>query len=195
LIAMMPLGTRVEHGYLTAAGFSGMINKPIGRKELSAWLHSSELTRSAAMETPLPPASVRPPPPEPEIDSTDILLAEDNSVNQKVMVLMLKKLGLKVDIAQNGREVLEMLQQKSYRAVLMDVQMPEMDGLEAARRIRDPASPVRNRQIPIIAVTAHAMDGYRETCRTAGMDDYLTKPVTPQKLREVLARWLPDLEI
>lgn len=195
LVAMMPLGTRGEHGGLTAMGFSGMINKPIGRKELAAWFHATELSNSQTVAAPLQPTSGRPPPPEPEIDSTDILLAEDNIVNQKVMVLMLKKLGLKVDIAQNGREVLEMLQQKSYRAVLMDVQMPEMDGLEAARRIRDPASPVRNRQIPIVAVTAHAVEGYQETCLAAGMDDYLTKPVTPQKLRDVLARWLPELKI
>ncbi len=195
LVAMLPLGTRVEHGCLIAAGFSGTLSKPIGRKELAAWFHAADLSHSQAMAEPLRQAGALPPPPEPEIDSTDILLAEDNSVNQKVMVLMLKKLGLKVDIAQNGREVLAMLQQKSYRVVLMDVQMPEMDGLEAARRIRDPASPVRNRQIPIVAVTAHAVEGYQETCLAAGMDDYLTKPVTPQKLRNILARWLLELKI
>ena len=83
-----------------------------------------------------------------------------------------------------------MLKEKDYRLVLMDVQMPEMDGLEAARLIRDPATPVRNHAITIIALTAHAVGGYKETCLNAGMDDYIAKPITASGLREVLKRWL-----
>lgn len=80
--------------------------------------------------------------------------------------------------------------EKNYRLVLMDVQMPELDGLETTRRIRAVDSPVLNHRIPVIAVTAHALDGYQNICRDAGMDGYITKPITPDRLREVLAHWL-----
>jgi len=142
-------------------------------------------------ETALPEEAGRTPP-EPVFDGVDILLADDNAVNQKVMMFLLKKLGLRADLADNGFEVLRKLSERPYRLVLMDVQMPEMDGLEATRQIRDPASPVLNHAIPVIAVTAHALDGYQDICHAAGMDDYLTKPVTPDRLREVLERWLPE---
>ena len=91
----------------------------------------------------------------------------------------------------NGVEVLQALESIPYDLVLMDVQMPEMDGLEATRRIRNPQSAIRNRQIPIIAMTAHAMQGDRETCLEAGMNDYVSKPVSAQALAEALDRWLP----
>lgn len=128
------------------------------------------------------------PSPEQEVVSQDILLAEDNPGNQKA--LLLQKLGVRADIARNGNEVLQKLAEKTYRLVLMDVQMPELDGLETTRRIRAIDSPVLNYRIPVIAVTAHALDGYQDICRDAGMDDYITKTVTPDRLREVLARWL-----
>ncbi|MDD4098722.1 MAG: CHASE domain-containing protein, partial [Lentisphaeria bacterium] len=123
-------------------------------------------------------------------DGLSVLLAEDNVVNQKVTLALMQKIGLHADLAANGREVLAMLKEKDYRLVLMDVQMPEMDGLEAARLIRDPATPVRNHAITIIALTAHAVGGYKETCLNAGMDDYIAKPITASGLREVLKRWL-----
>jgi CheY-like chemotaxis protein len=91
----------------------------------------------------------------------------------------------------NGVEVLKSLETIPYDLVLMDVQMPVMDGLEATQRIRDPNSAVPSHGIPIVAMTAHAMQGDREKCLAAGMDDYLPKPVTPQALVEVLEKWLP----
>ncbi len=120
-----------------------------------------------------------------------ILLAEDNITNQQVALGILKKLGLRADAVANGAEAVKALESIPYDLVLMDVQMPVMDGLEAARRIRSPESKVRNRAIPILAMTAHAMQGDRERCLEAGMNDYLSKPVSPQALAEALARWLP----
>lgn len=182
LFALTPLGGRIEAGKPAATGFNGALNKPVNRKELAVLLGASP---------PAAPAPAEAPPPEPEIGSSDILLAEDNPTNQQVALLMLKKMGLRADVAENGLVALKLLAEKSYRAVLMDVQMPELDGLEATRRIRDPGSPVRDHRIPVIAMTAHAVAGYEESCRAAGMDDYITKPVTPKQLREVLGRWLP----
>lgn len=187
LIALVPLGSRPGNGSPAAAGFCCSISKPVSRKELHKLLHSPPSAVPVA-EAALP-GEVAHPSSEPEIADADILLAEDNTVNQKVMLLLLQKQGLRADIARNGIEVLQKLAEKPYRLVLMDVQMPEVDGLEATRRIRDPGSPVLNHRIPVIAVTAHAQEGYQDICRAAGMDDYLTKPITPDRLREVLARW------
>src|SRR5262245_192113 len=115
-----------------------------------------------------------------------ILLAEDNEVNQKVALRLLRRLGHHADVASNGREALERLKQAAYDVVLMDVQMPEMDGLETSRAICA-GWPVGQRP-RIIAMTAEAMQGDREKCLAAGMEDYLVKPVTLDQLREVLAR-------
>jgi CheY-like chemotaxis protein len=119
-----------------------------------------------------------------------VLVAEDSPVNQTVALGMLKRLGLRADAVGNGLEAIEALKTIPYDLVLMDVQMPLMDGLEATRRIRDAASPVLDRWIPIIAMTANAMQGDRETCLQAGMDDYVAKPVKAEALAEALARWL-----
>ena len=115
-----------------------------------------------------------------------ILLAEDNPVNQKVALAMLKHLGYRADLAGNGREVLSCLEQKSYEIILMDIQMPEMDGLEAARFIRARMPPAS--QPRIIAMTAYAMKGDREQCLAAGMNDYISKPVKMDELKRVLER-------
>ncbi|MEI7745241.1 MAG: response regulator, partial [Chloroflexota bacterium] len=119
-----------------------------------------------------------------------ILLAEDNVTNQQVAIGILAKFGLRADVAVNGLEALRALEKVPYDVVLMDVQMPEMDGLEATRQIRDPGSSVLDHQVPIIAMTAHAMRGDRDRCLQAGMDDYLTKPVHPRALAGALERWL-----
>ena len=120
-----------------------------------------------------------------------ILLAEDNFTNQQVALGILRKFGLAADAVSNGVEALKNLNSMPYDLVLMDVQMPEMDGMEATRRVRDPHSNVLDHQIPIIAMTAHAMQGDREKCLEAGMDDYISKPVVPQTLAELLEKWLP----
>jgi CheY-like chemotaxis protein len=113
-----------------------------------------------------------------------ILLAEDNIVNQMVMLKMLNKLGYHADVAANGTEVLRSLEIQPYDLILMDVQMPEMDGFEAARAIRKHW--VSADQPKIIAITAYALKGDREECLDAGMDDYISKPVKLEDLREIL---------
>ena len=99
--------------------------------------------------------------------------------------------GHQACLAVNGREAVGMLQKETYDLVLMDVQMPVMDGFEATRFIRDPANGATNPHIPIIAMTANAMKGDREICLKAGMDDYLSKPVDPEKLQIKLEQWVP----
>jgi len=122
-----------------------------------------------------------------------ILLAEDNPINQRVAQKMLKRLGYPVDVAANGLEALQALEHKSYNIILMDIQMPEMDGLEATRIIRQRLS--AEEQPRIIAVTAHALDYSREMCIDAGMDDYIAKPVQKDELAEVLNRYHPNNDI
>ncbi|MCP4348966.1 MAG: response regulator [Desulfobacterales bacterium] len=111
-----------------------------------------------------------------------ILLAEDNLTNQKLALGLLEKLGFSADSVFNGKEAVEALRRIQYDLVLMDVQMPEMDGLEAVRIIRDPGARVINPDIPIVAMTANAMMGDREECIRAGMDDYVSKPIKPAEL-------------
>jgi CheY-like chemotaxis protein/HPt (histidine-containing phosphotransfer) domain-containing protein len=127
------------------------------------------------------------------------LVAEDNAVNQILIVRLLDKLGYRTDVAGNGLEVLDALAAIPYTAVLMDCQMPEMDGYEATRVIRQreatattiPHShPPAPHHLPIIAMTANAMQGDREKCLAAGMDDYISKPINPVELRATLARWV-----
>src|SRR5208283_2126243 len=123
-----------------------------------------------------------------------VLLAEDNLINQKVAGMMLQGLGWSVDVVSNGLQAIEALSGNTYEVVLMDCQMPEMDGYDATRKIREyEASSFQGNgktHIPIIALTAHAMKGDRELCIAAGMDDYLHKPFNRQQLAEVLGRWL-----
>jgi signal transduction histidine kinase/CheY-like chemotaxis protein/HAMP domain-containing protein len=120
-----------------------------------------------------------------------ILLTEDNVINQKIALRMLeKKLGYQIDIANNGKEALERLEGSDYNLVLMDCQMPELDGYDTTRVIRDEKSTVRNHKIPIIAMTANAMKGDRERCLEAGMDDYVTKPIDIKELKDTIGRWV-----
>jgi CheY-like chemotaxis protein len=114
-----------------------------------------------------------------------ILLAEDNAVNQKLALRILQQMGYRADVASNGIEAVESVGRQPYDVVLMDVQMPDMDGLEAARRICEQWQAARRPRI--IAMTANAMQGDREQCLDAGMDDYLTKPIRVERLVEALA--------
>jgi CheY-like chemotaxis protein len=113
-----------------------------------------------------------------------ILLAEDNVVNQKLAMRLLQQMGYRADLASNGIEAVESVQRQSYDVILMDVQMPEMDGLEASRRICAMAPAAQRPRI--VAMTANAMQGDREMCIDAGMDDYLTKPIRVDRLVEAL---------
>jgi CheY-like chemotaxis protein/HPt (histidine-containing phosphotransfer) domain-containing protein len=119
------------------------------------------------------------------------LLVEDNPVNQKVIALMLQRLGYRVDVAASGREAVESFRRSPYRLIIMDCQMPEMDGMEAARIIRQSEG---GGSAVIIALTANAMVGERDKCIAAGMDDYLSKPVNPAQLGKKLEEWLARAE-
>jgi CheY-like chemotaxis protein len=120
-----------------------------------------------------------------------VLVAEDNPVNQKVAVKMLEGLGWRCDVATNGVEALEALSKRPYDVMLMDCQMPEMDGYAAAREQRVREAAAGGRRVPILAMTAHAMQGDKDVCLAAGMDDYLAKPVRKEELRRALDRWAP----
>ncbi len=128
-----------------------------------------------------------------------ILLVEDNPVNQALTTAMLAYFGCRADMADNGLEALEKLDQKRYDLILMDCQMPEMDGYEATAVIREKEAESRRqgeeRHVPIVALTAHALDGDRDVCLMAGMDDYLSKPFKIEELRSILSRWLIRLEV
>ena len=115
-------------------------------------------------------------------------MAEDNQVNQAVAEAVLSWAGYAVVSVKDGRETLEVLAVRDFDLVLMDVQMPEMDGMEATREIRKMAGP--KSKIPIIAMTAHALSGDREKCLKAGMNDYVSKPIEPLELKEVIERWM-----
>ncbi|MFN3808428.1 response regulator [Asticcacaulis sp.] len=117
-----------------------------------------------------------------------ILLVEDNPANALVAGLFLEQMGYEHDRAENGREALESFAAGHYGLVLMDLQMPEMDGYEATRRIRAMERDTGRAAVPIVALTAHALSGDREACLAAGMDDYLSKPFKPEELRACLTR-------
>lgn len=127
---------------------------------------------------------------EKELEENNILLVEDNMINQKVAKAMLEKMGYKIDIAFNGAEAVDALQQKQYGLVLMDLQMPVMDGYEATRTIRK-SDQVLNSEVPIVAMTANATKEDRQQCLDAGMDDYVPKPVERKVMKSMLQRWLP----
>ncbi|TNC81715.1 MAG: hypothetical protein C9356_07610 [Oleiphilus sp.] len=132
-------------------------------------------------------------------NTAEILVVEDNTVNQLVVSSMLEQLGYSCDIAANGKEAIELLARDGdlpeFKLVLMDCQMPEMDGFEATRLIRSRTLRRCERSIPVVALTANAMPGDRERCYDAGMDDYLSKPLNKEALHEALERWLPGTDV
>jgi hypothetical protein len=144
------------------------------------------LAAGAAARPPAAPAAA----PRAGVRPLRVLLAEDNVINQRLTVRLLEKQGHTAVVATTGREALEVLREQAFDVVLMDVQMPDLGGLEAAAALRA-AERGTGRHLPVVALTAHAMKGDRERCLAAGMDDYLAKPIKPQELGDVLARHFP----
>ena len=187
LVMVTALGNRSAGMPLKESGFVGYVPKPLRQSQLYECIAQ---VLGVANQLPEVPVNVT----QQSLTASDksgvrILLAEDNIINQKVAQNLLTKLGYKADVAANGLEAVQALELIHYNLVLMDCQMPEMDGFEATAVIRNPESNVLNHNVPIIAMTANAMKGDREQCIEAGMDDYLTKPVKKDELATVLEKW------
>jgi CheY-like chemotaxis protein/HPt (histidine-containing phosphotransfer) domain-containing protein len=189
LVMMTSVGSRGDAARLHRAGFAAYLTKPVKQSQLFdclvTVLHRETSSSISSEEHIVTRHSLA----DQAKRRTRLLLAEDNLVNQKVALAMLDRLGYRADVVGNGREAVAALEAEPYDLVLMDVQMPEMDGFEAVACIRDPKSRVVNRAIPIVALTAHAMTGDKERCLAAGMDDYLSKPLDPEQLRCAIQRW------
>jgi PAS domain S-box-containing protein len=191
MVMLTSLGSDLEPELLKKVGISACVLKPVQRTRLLNRL-TEVMTDPVLKRAEQIAASGRLPKkyritPEKQ-EEIRILVAEDNRVNQMVALNILQKLGYRAKLAINGTEVLKELEAAPYDLILMDCQMPEMDGYEATRLIRAGSG----RQPRIVAMTANAMSGDEELCRAAGMDDYLSKPVRIEKLKEVIARWLPQ---
>ena len=191
LIMLTSAGRRGDASRLKAIGFSAYLNKPVKKSHLYDCLVTVLGIPSTPSRERSAPIITRYGLEEAKKKRVRILVAEDNVVNQKVALRILQKLGYRADAVADGREAVMALETIPYDLVLMDVQMPQMDGFEATGVIRDPASRVRNHHVPVIAMTAHAMKGDREKCLEAGMDDYVSKPVTALALNETLKKYLP----
>jgi signal transduction histidine kinase/CheY-like chemotaxis protein len=193
LVLMPSFGQRGDARIAREIGIAGYLPKPVRQSQLFDCL-VTVLRRPGVVAT---PASAPTPTPlvtrhtlrEQEAGARKlILVAEDNIVNQKLVAVLLDKMGYRADVVANGLEAVEALTRIHYDLVLMDCQMPEMDGYEATAAIRLREGP--STHIPIIAMTASALEGDRERCLAAGMNDYLSKPAKPADLRAMLARWL-----
>ncbi|WP_137010064.1 PAS domain-containing hybrid sensor histidine kinase/response regulator [Aquitalea aquatilis] len=167
-----------------------VLHKPMKQSALLDALAVQWTPGSIRLHTPeaaVVPVSLRP------VQHYRLLLAEDNAVNQRVAASMLHKLGYRVDVVSHGGEVLQAIAQQQYDAILMDCQMPEMDGYQATQAIRRQESEAaQGGHLPIIAMTANAMEGDRAICLEAGMDDYLAKPIEFARLKALLLQWLPQ---
>jgi two-component system sensor histidine kinase/response regulator len=171
-------------------GFAGYLSKPVRTRDLLGCLKGYDSPVSAASRGEAPVVS--------PINRTAsnviprrVLVVEDNAVNQKIAQRFLERLGCDVVVANNGAEGVEILRSERYDLVLMDLQMPVMGGLEAARAIR--ATEPEGARTPIVALTAHAMSGEMERCLDAGMDDFLTKPLLFERLQQTIDKYLQPL--
>lgn len=187
LVMMSSAGPSFEKKYRDSKLFSAILSKPIKKSQLfdciATLLGENNLIRESIGFKDIQSSS------KPH-ETRRILLVEDNEINQKVAIAILSKMDIKPDIAPNGAEAVRILEGKNYDLILMDIQMPVMDGLEATKVIRDKNSKVANHDVPIIAMTAHALKGDREKCLSAGMDDYVSKPVKPKDLADAINRQL-----
>nr|WP_238583107.1 response regulator [Aeromonas salmonicida] len=167
-----------------AAGFDRVLVKPVCASVLFDTIIGlfGHQTTAITLKPPQPSHSYR-------FDGLRILLAEDNELNQQVAMELLRAVGADVSIAGNGAIALKMAEQQPYDLILMDMQMPVMDGLAATRQLREQEG--AGQHIPILAMTANVMAGDRERCLAAGMDDHIAKPIDPDKLYAALQRWVP----
>ena len=188
LVMMSSVGQRGDASRLEEMGFAAYLTKPVKRSHLYNCL-MMVMGRKPETEIQRERIITRHAVAEERKHKILILLAEDNVVNQRLALKILEKMGYRADAVANGLEAVKALEIIPYDLVLMDVQMPEMDGFEATRQIRNPESAVRNHDIPIVAMTAHAMKGDRERCIVAGMDDYVAKPIRRGELARTIARW------
>ena len=193
LIMMTSMGQRGDVARIKKIGFSAYLNKPVKQSQLYDCLISVVFNKKMRVEPDSDNIITRHSLAERKKQQVRILLAEDNATNQIVAIKILEKLGYRADAVANGLEAVYAIKTLPYDLVLMDVQMPDMDGLAATREIRKLTGEVKNPKIPIIAMTAHAMKGDREKCLNAGMDDYVTKPINPQELLDAIERNLGDL--
>lgn len=191
LVMMSSAGPSFERKYRESKLFSEILSKPIKKSQLfdciATLLGENNLVReSVGFKDIQSSSSIH--------EAKKILLVEDNEINQKVAIAILSKMNMRPDIAPNGAEALRILEGMTYDLILMDIQMPVMDGLEATKLIRDKNSNVINHDVPIIAMTAHALKGDREKCLSAGMDDYVSKPVKPKDLADAINRQLSGIK-
>jgi len=188
MVMLTSQGMRGEAGQMKSIGFTAYLTKPIRRSQLFDCLAMVIDGQKQQSDGQSPLMVTRHTLIEAKKRRIRILLAEDNNVNRKLALHLLEKFGFQADAVANGREAVEALTMTPYDLVLMDLQMPEMDGLEATRIIRNPNSKVRNHEVPIIALTAHAMTGDRERCLKNGMNDYISKPIQPDDLLATIKR-------
>jgi PAS domain S-box-containing protein len=187
VIILTSLGERGDAARLEHLGCAGYLLKPIKQSQLFDTIITILSRQSRATEPKSSSIVTRHTIAEEKRRRIRLLLAEDNPMNQKLAIALLKRAGYLVDAVENGRMVIEALERKTYDLILMDVQMPEMDGTETTKEIR--AGEGKQKHIPVIAMTAHAMKGDRERCLQAGMDDYISKPIEPQELLHAIRKW------
>jgi CheY-like chemotaxis protein len=187
-----------EDPLLTSPDIQAHLMKPVRadllRETVTEVLRAARGARPAEAESaakilPLRPGAALPEAAVPDGEVLDVLVAEDNEVNQILFTQMLMAAGVRFRLVGNGQEAVEAFRTGRPGMILMDLSMPVMNGLQASRAIREMESGT-GRRVPIVAVTAHVLEGDREECLAAGMDDYLTKPISIEKLEEKLDRWL-----
>ena len=190
LIMMTSVGKRGDARRFEDIGFAAYLTKPVKQSQLYDCL--ALVTDIQEDTTDDQPAVIvtRHSIAEYQKRKVRFLLAEDNEINQKVAMGILKNFGYRTDVVSNGKEAVEAMERIPYDIVLMDCQMPQMDGYEATKEIRSSQSKVLNHKVPVIAMTARAMKGDREKCLAAGMDDYIPKPIHPEKFLKVIEKWL-----
>jgi len=194
LVLLTSMGKRGDAKRIGEIGFAAYLTKPVKQSQLFDCLATVTVTKKEMLKDQPATIVTRHSMAEHKKRKQRILLVEDNATNQKVALNILKRFGFNADAVGNGKEALKALEMIPYDIILMDCQMPEMDGYTATGEIRNPESTVLDHKVPVIAMTAHAMKGDREKCIEAGMNDYLCKPVNPQELNDMLEKWIAKID-